>query len=82
MLTTGILLIYSGHGSVVDTPNGEDWFMYHAWRWHQVDQEPLERVLCLDKIHWNAVDDGWPYIGVPSDRPTLVPNTISSLTFF
>ena len=69
-----------GHGSVIKAPNGEDWIMYHAWKWHQVGQQPPGRVLCLDKIHWD-VNVGWPYIGVPSSKPTLAPNVFTTTIF-
>ena len=59
------------------TPNGDDWFLYHAYRWNQVEDVP-GRVLCLDKIRWNKYND-WPYIGTPSNKPTLAPNVINSL---
>jgi len=33
----------------------------------KVYKEPPGRVLAVDKINWQ---DGWPFIGVPSDKPT------------
>ena len=63
-----------GHGSVVRTLRGDDWFAYHAYRWRQLDDKP-GRVLCLDRIRWNKTTK-WPYIGAPSDTPTLAPNIL------
>ena len=64
-----------GHGSVVRTTNGDDWFVYHAYRWKQIEKGP-GRVLCLDKVHWNK-STKWPFIGTPSDKSTLAPNVDS-----
>lgn len=60
-----------GHGSVVTDRNGQDWFVYHAWR---KGEEPMShretsshRMLLVDKIEWQP--SGWPKIndGTPSD---------------
>jgi xylan 1,4-beta-xylosidase len=56
-----------GHGSIVTTPNGRDYLLYHAY-----DPEDFEfagRQGVLDEITWGA--DGWPAINVgrgPSNR--------------
>lgn len=54
-----------GHGSVVQGPDGEDYFVYHAWGAGQENQPPGRRMM-LDPIHWGP--DGWPIIndGTPS----------------
>ena len=57
---------------MVRTTNGDDWFVYHAYRWKQIEKGP-GRVLCLDKVHWNK-STKWPFIGTPSDKSTLSPN--------
>ena len=68
--------IVLGHGSTVQTPNGEDWYIYHAWRYKEIGNNPPGRVLLLDRIRWDVLPDGpWPYIGTPSDEPTPAPNT-------
>jgi len=53
-----------GHGSVVDV-DGEWWLYYHAWINGKMNSEP-GRLMMMDKIEWQ---DGWPVVGVPSDRP-------------
>lgn len=54
-----------GHGSSVSTLNGQDYFVYHAWRLQLPDGGVL-RELLIDQISWSG---GWPVIGngVPSD---------------
>jgi hypothetical protein len=66
-------LVGPGHGSLVTllpppppsqvSVGGQDWFLYHAWRWDRVGQAP-GRTLCLDPVTWSGA--GWPHIGVPS----------------
>ena len=73
MLKFKSMCFYSlGHGSVIINPSGEYWFAYHAYRWKQVGKDP-GRVLCLDRITWNETR-AWPYIGIPSNKPSLAPN--------
>lgn len=45
-------------GALVDTPEGEWWFL------HFQSTEPLGRVVHLEPAHWNG---GWPVIGVDID---------------
>ncbi|MHB2017296.1 MAG: glycoside hydrolase family 43 protein [Candidatus Xenobia bacterium] len=58
-----------GHISLVQTPGGQDWMLYHAW-----PSDHRGRELMLDRIQWGA--DGWPFIGngEPSDTPRPVPS--------
>lgn len=58
-----------GHGSVVDV-DGEWWLYYHAWINGKMNSEP-GRLMMMDKIDWQ---DGWPVVGVPSDRPRPGPH--------
>jgi len=58
---------------VVKTVNGDDWMVYHAYRWKQIKTGP-GRVLCIDKIRWNMTNK-WPFIGVPSSEPRQAPVT-------
>ena len=46
-------------GALVDTPDGNWWFM------HFQDTPVLGRVVHLQPVHWS---DGWPVIGVDIDR--------------
>ena len=50
---------------MVTTADGEDWFVYHAWRNGRINKTP-GRVLNLDKLYWDK--NGWPYIGYPSEN--------------
>jgi len=59
-----------GHGSVVSDAAGDWWYVYHSWRYGHLNREP-GRVMLLDKISWN---EGWPWIGVPSDTPQEKPS--------
>ena len=54
-----------GHGSVVEGPDGRDYFLYHAWEKNRVGGPGNPRVGLLDPIAWT---DGWPSIhdGKPS----------------
>ena len=71
-----LLVIFSllGHGSTVQASDGTDWYLYHAWRYRQMNQDPPGRVLLLDQLRWDELPDGpWPFIGTPSDTPTPAP---------
>ena len=47
-----------GHGSIVTTPDGRDFLLYHAY--HPADFQYAGRQGVLDEITWDA--DGWPAI--------------------
>jgi beta-xylosidase len=47
-----------GHGTAVETPEGKDYFLYHAYP--SVGTVYLGRESVLDLITWNS--DGWPVI--------------------
>ena len=48
-----------GHGSLVKTPDGTDYLLYHAYR-KRMDAFNIGREVLLDKIEWTA--DGWATI--------------------
>jgi beta-xylosidase len=48
-----------GHGSVVETPDGRDFFLYHSYRQRR-DTFSVGRESVLDEVKWNA--DGWPVV--------------------
>ncbi|MGH9941351.1 MAG: family 43 glycosylhydrolase [Pyrinomonadaceae bacterium] len=48
-----------GHGSIVTTPDGRDFMLYHAYR-NRRDAFNIGREALLDEITWGA--DGWPTI--------------------
>jgi xylan 1,4-beta-xylosidase len=59
-----------GHGSIVTTPDGRDFLLYHAY--HPSDFQFAGRQGVLDEISWGA--DGWPTINQgrgPSGKATL-----------
>jgi len=60
VLETGSTYINGPHqGALVDTPNGEWWFM------HFQNVPVLGRVVHLQPVHWA---EGWPVVGVDIDR--------------
>ncbi|MFN2516443.1 MAG: family 43 glycosylhydrolase [Pyrinomonadaceae bacterium] len=48
-----------GHGSIVTTPDGRAFMLYHSYR-RRVDTFNVGREALLDEIKWNS--DGWPII--------------------
>ncbi len=59
VLEQGMTEINGPHqGSIVDTPDGEWWFL------HFQEHNPIGRVVHLQPMHWK---DGWPVIGVDQD---------------
>ena len=58
-----------GHASVVDTPGGEQYLVYHAYA--ESGSFDVGRQMLLDRVDWGS--DGWPVIGggaAPSDTAT------------
>ena len=59
VLETGSTGINGPHqGAIVDTPEGEWWFLHFQF------QDPLGRVVHLQPMHW---EEGWPVIGEDYD---------------
>ncbi|MDQ6786371.1 MAG: family 43 glycosylhydrolase [Acidobacteriota bacterium] len=48
-----------GHGTIVETPNGADFLLYHAYR-KRADAFNIGREALLDKVEWTS--DGWATI--------------------
>jgi xylan 1,4-beta-xylosidase len=48
-----------GHGSIVTTPDGRDFLLYHAYR-KRADAFNIGREALLDEVKWN--ENGWPTI--------------------
>jgi arabinan endo-1,5-alpha-L-arabinosidase len=70
ILTTAGAWAGPGHGSVLDTPDGETVFVYHAWRSGQVGGAP-GRLGLVDRVVWSA---GWPSLpGAPSSSSLPLP---------
>jgi len=64
-----------GHNCLATDANGEVWMIYHAIdverpRQRQQDEINSRRVLLIDRIRW---EDGWPWIGTPSEEPQQAP---------
>ncbi|HPY16328.1 MAG: Beta-xylosidase [Deltaproteobacteria bacterium ADurb.Bin207] len=52
-----------GHGSILTTPRGETWHIYHSWQAGHVGKDP-GRVVLIDRVFW---DGDWPtMLGAPS----------------
>jgi beta-xylosidase len=64
-----------GHGSIVSTPDGRDYLLYHAY--HAKTFIYVGRQGVLDEVKWGA--DGWPSInaghGVSTEAPAPLPLT-------
>ncbi|MDQ3742905.1 MAG: family 43 glycosylhydrolase [Acidobacteriota bacterium] len=48
-----------GHGSIVETPDGRDFLLYHSYRQRR-DTFSVGREAVLDEVKWGA--DGWPVV--------------------
>jgi beta-xylosidase len=48
-----------GHGSIVTTPDGRDFLLYHAYR-KRPEAFSIGREALLDEVKWN--ENGWPVI--------------------
>ncbi len=59
-----------GHGTLVDTPDGDWWILYHAY---EKGNYTLGRQTLLEPIEWT--EDGWFRVpsGVAADRPITKP---------
>lgn len=59
-----------GHGSIVDTPDGDWWIVYHAY---EKGYYTLGRQTLLEPLEWT--EDGWFRVpeGVRADRPIRKP---------
>ncbi|MCA1620547.1 MAG: family 43 glycosylhydrolase [Acidobacteria bacterium] len=73
-----------GHGSIVRTPDGRDFLLYHSYRQRR-DTFGVGREAVLDEVTWNA--DGWPSInggkGPSSTAPApLGRGTLAAAEFF
>ena len=49
-----VTFVSPGHGSVVKSRKGEDWFIYHSWLYDKINDRNPGRVLMLDKITWTS----------------------------
>ncbi len=59
ILVTGGAWAGPGHCSVLDTPAGDTYVVYHAWEAGSVGGAP-GRLVLTDAVHWDA--NGWPSV--------------------
>jgi len=59
-----------GHGSIVETPDGRDFLLYHSYRKRR-DTFSVGREALLDEVTWGA--DGWPSINGGAGPSTSAP---------
>jgi GH43 family beta-xylosidase len=71
ILVTGGAWAGPGHCSVVDTPAGDTYIVYHAWKAGAVGGAP-GRLVLTDAVSWGA--NGWPSVPLaPSDTSRPLP---------
>lgn len=58
-----------GHGTLVQTPEGKDYYMYHAYR--KSDNVFTGRQGLLDELHWDAAGK-WPYFEVEENAVGII----------
>ncbi|HEX8794600.1 MAG TPA: glycoside hydrolase family 43 protein [Polyangiaceae bacterium] len=72
ILVTGGAWAGPGHCSVIDTPAGDTYVVYHAWEASAVGGGP-GRLVLTDAIHWDA-QSGWPSVPLaPSSNSRPLP---------
>jgi beta-xylosidase len=67
-----------GHQTVITTPAGETWMVYHGWddqKEPRYGSNPLGRTLRIDRLHW---DGDTPRMAGPTTSPRPVP-TVSAV---
>jgi beta-xylosidase len=62
-----------GHGSIVSTPDGRDFLLYHSYR-RRRDTFQIGREALLDEIKWRA--DGWPEINAGRGPTSVSPSPL------
>ncbi|WP_321375981.1 family 43 glycosylhydrolase [uncultured Draconibacterium sp.] len=69
----------TGHGTLVNTPDGRYYYMYHSY--NATDFEFIGRQVMLDEMFWNE-ETGWPYFngGTASvTAPVPFENTVQKI---
>jgi beta-xylosidase len=59
-----------GHGSIVETPDGRDFLLYHSYRKRR-DTFGVGREAMLDQVVWGA--DGWPQVNGGAGPSSVAP---------
>jgi beta-xylosidase len=65
-----------GHGSVVSTPDGRDFLLYHSYR-RRRDTFNVGRESLLDEVTWGA--DGWPAINGGRGPSNVNPSPLNAV---
>ncbi|HEU4594425.1 MAG TPA: family 43 glycosylhydrolase [Pyrinomonadaceae bacterium] len=61
-----------GHGSIVTTPDGRDFMLYHSYR-RRKDTFGVGREALLDEVRWPGEKDGWPSINEGRGPSSVAP---------
>jgi arabinan endo-1,5-alpha-L-arabinosidase len=69
ILTTGGAWVGPGHCSVVDTPAGDSYMVYHAWKSGAVNTPGAGRLVLVDAISWGAGGPTVPLAPSNHSRP-------------
>lgn len=71
ILKTNAAWVGPGHCSVVDTPDGDTYMVYHAWQAGHVAGPGDGRLTLVDAVFW---ENGWPVVpAAPSSRSRPMP---------
>ena len=62
-----------GHGSIVSTPDGRDFMLYHAHR-RRPDTFNVGREAVLDEVKWGA--DDWPVVNAGRGPTSIAPSPL------
>ena len=60
IVVTNATWVGPGHGSLIDTPAGDSYMVYHAWAAGHVNGPGDARLALVDRVIWNAA--GWPVV--------------------
>ncbi len=64
-----------GHGSIVGTPDGRDFLLYHSYRKRR-DTFNVGREALLDEVQWPAEEGGWPTINRGRGPSSVAPSPL------
>ncbi|MBA3240263.1 MAG: family 43 glycosylhydrolase [Acidobacteria bacterium] len=64
-----------GHGSIVTTPDGRDFLLYHSYR-RRRDTFAVGREALLDEVQWPGTGEGWPTINRGRGPTSVAPSPL------
>jgi beta-xylosidase len=64
-----------GHGSIVRTPDGRDFLLYHSYR-RRADTFGVGREALLDEVRWPGEEGGWPTINGGRGPSSVAPSPL------